>query len=129
MVQHTFGQWKRCKTCTLGLLKMPQNLIVLLQCLITQGNLLSDSQNYLPLVSQSQCRTEVLHLFQAELPAHSMEEEWAGCLGYHPSLWKVSHHHIRGGDCLVFGGTGALLVPDLCQVALLHNAQGFCYNA
>lgn len=49
-----------------------------------------------------------------------MEEEWAGCLGYHPSLWKVSHHHIRGGDCLVFGGTGALLVPDLCQVALLH---------
>lgn len=80
VAQHTFGQRERCKICLLGPLKMPRNLTIFVQCLITHGKLLSDSQNSLPLAFQScsWCSTEVLHLFWAELQlAHSS-------IGYHP---------------------------------------------
>lgn len=80
VAQHTCGQWERCKTCLLGPLKMLRNLPIFIQCLITHGNLLSDSQNSLPLAPQScsWCPTEVLHLSWAEVAGH------AGRHGHHP---------------------------------------------
>lgn len=123
MVQHTFGQWGRCKTCLLGLLKMPQN--VLLQCLTTQGNLLSNSQNYLSLVSQYPLvYPSMPHWSSSPFPGRTASTwQYGGGMGRAPWLSPQvleGHHCIRRGDCLVFGGTGTWLVPDLCQVDLLH---------
>lgn len=134
VAQHTFGQWERCKTHLLGSLKMPRNLTVFIQCLITQANLLSDSQNSLPLASQScsWCPTEVLHLVQAELPANAQQHE-AGGMSKAPWLspWALGgHSHDEWEGHLILGRNRYITCPSPTPGWRGRlNSQGFCYNA
>lgn len=94
---------------------MPRNLSIFIQCLITHGSLLSDSQNSLPLASQSSswCPTEVLHLVQTELPARA-EQHGARGMGRVPRLSPQAmggHCHIEWEGCLMLGRNRYITCP------------------